>query len=394
MVQRNMSPILISYLTFFVFQSYAYNALLQYPSVRDCLANWALYSAESSQLATKSYTTTLTSTEIWSVFPSVPTSTFCDSIPRLLSRQHSAYVTEWFPTTTYTTWSTMTSPTPSCRVKENECEVAISGWSSLFTATPSASFPFPCTTYQPCSADPIGPCSITAESVKIYYWPTIASSPLCSQTTTLASAAQPTPPPSVPKSPLTKVIDGFTATSPSVYISFPFLYGRYHGQPTHIFTGCGSMLTSVTLSIPPWPISTVTRVKGARRPLYRDPRPFNLSSLNWPVTTTSSCAIQTSCQWSDLISGCIDVLYTKCTTPTVDPFHWNPVLALPTHFVGEAAKKDPGYAKCEIHPAAAAAATWIPITTLAGDPRFTEGWSATPTMPQITVTETAAITST
>ncbi|ORY04963.1 hypothetical protein BCR34DRAFT_617333 [Clohesyomyces aquaticus] len=363
------------------------------PPPKACFASWVKYSSISRSLGEQTYTTTLTSTDIWSAFPSVPTSTFCDNIPRLLSRQYTEYVTEWYPTTTYTTWSSMTSPTPTCRVNEGECATLMSMWNVTHTTeTSMPEFPVPCTTYRPCPSDPIGPCSILGENMKIYYWPTPATEPFCPQNTTLLSTTRPAPtsPPSMPKPPVVKVIDGLTVTSPSIYISIPTLYGKFHGQPTYHFTGCGSLLTSLTLSIPPSPLSTFTRQRRAKRPTYENPSPFTLTSLNWPVTTTSSCSVQTYCDWDDKISICIDVLSTKCTTPTADPFNWNPVLSLPTELVKMAAKQDPGYLGCDILPAAAAGGTWIPITTLPGDPRYTKGWSASSTIAPFTVTATAA----
>ncbi|PVH95300.1 hypothetical protein DM02DRAFT_632984 [Periconia macrospinosa] len=361
------------------------------PPAQACLHSWSRYSSISASLGSQSYTATLTSTEIWSTFPAVPTSTFCDNIPRLLARQHSAYVTQWYPTTTYTTWSSMTSPTPTCTVNEDECAKLKSLWDMTHTTESSMSdFPVPCTTYRPCYSDPVGPCSIVGDSMKIYYWPPQATEPLCPQNTTLLSISRPTPEPPSSSPPVVKVIDGLTATSPSIYISIPTLYGRFRGQPTYLFTGCGSQLTSLKLSIPPSPISTLTRQTRGHRPTYESPSPFAITTLNWPVTTTSSCSVQTICDWDDTISSCINRLSTKCATPTVDPFNYNPVLLLPTGLVNEAAKLDPGYQSCVIHPAAAAGATWIPITTLPGDPRYTDGWSATSTIAPFTVTATGA----
>lgn len=319
------------------------------PPAQACLNSWSRYSSISVSLGSKSYTTTLTSTQIFSTFPAVPTSTFCDNIPRLLARQYSEYITQWYPTTAYTTWSSMTSPTPTCTVNEDECAKLKSTWDMLHgTETLVSEFPFPCTTYTPCSSDPIGPCSIAGNSVKIYYWPTQATQPLCPPNSTLFSTSHPTLGPKTAKTPMVKVIDGLTVTSPSIYISIPTLRGQFHGQPTYLLTGCGSQLTSLTLSIPPSPISTVTRIKGPRRPTFGSPSPFALETLNWPITTTSSCSEVQLCDWDEDISSCRDVYSTKCATPTVDPFHFDPILVLPTQLVSAAAKRDPGYQNCVV----------------------------------------------
>ncbi|USP82842.1 hypothetical protein yc1106_10116 [Curvularia clavata] len=96
-------------------------------------------------------------------------------------------------------------------------------------------------------------------------------------------------------------------------------------------------------------------------------------------------------QYSAYVTEC-----TRCVTPTINPYDYNPALLLPTSLVNLAAKKEASYKSCVLHPAAAADATWIPITTLPGDPRYTQGWSATSTIPPTTVTAapTPEVTST
>ncbi|KAJ5020511.1 hypothetical protein J3E73DRAFT_392416 [Bipolaris maydis] len=340
----------------------------------------------------------LVSTRGLDITPSaVPTSTFCDNIPRLLGRQYSAYVTEWYPTTAYTTWPSMTSPTPTCTVNGNDCGKLQSSWTLAHTTeTPIPDFPVPCKAYKACSSVPSGPCSLVGSSVKIYYWPTPATQPLCPQTNTFMSTSRPTPAAAKPASPVVKVIDGLTVTSPSIYISIPTLYGQLRGVPTYRVTSCGSEVTSLTLSIPPSPISTLTRQSGGRRPTFENPKPFALSTLNWPVSATKICSEVTMCEWNNDISTCTDVLSTRCVTPTINPYDYNPPLLLPTDLINLAAKKEGSYQNCVVHPAAAADVTWIPITTLAGDPRYTQGWSSTSTIPPITLTAepTPEITST
>ncbi|EUC27055.1 hypothetical protein COCCADRAFT_42094 [Bipolaris zeicola 26-R-13] len=317
----------------------------------------------------------------------VPTSTFCDNIPRLLGRQYSAFVTEWYPRTAVTTHPSITIPTPTCTVNGNDCAKLRSSWSLAHaTETPIPQFPVPCEAYRACSSVPSGPCTLAGSGIKIYYWPTPATQPLCPQTNTLMPISRPTPEAGKPKSPVVKVIDGLTVTSPSIYISIPTLYGQLRGVPTNLFTGCGSQLTSLTLSIPPSPISTLTRRSRVRRPTFESPKPFALSTLNWPVSATEICSEQTFCEWNNAISTCTDVLSTICVTPTINPYDYNPALLLPTDLVGLAAKQEGSYQNCVVHRAAAADATWIPITTLAGDPRYTQGWSSTSTILPVTLT--------
>ncbi|EMD65248.1 hypothetical protein COCSADRAFT_199419 [Bipolaris sorokiniana ND90Pr] len=304
-----------------------------------------------------------------------------------MGRQYSNYVTEFYPTAAYTTWPTMSSPTPTCTVNGNDCAKLRSSWTSVYTTeTPIPDFPVPCTAYKACSSVPSGPCSLVGSSVKVYYWPTPATQPLCPQTNTLMSISRPTPEAAKPKSRVVKVIDGLTVTSPSIYISIPTLYAQLRGVPTYLFTGCGTQLTSLTLSIPPSPISTLTRQTRGRRPTFENPKPFALSTLNWPVSATKVCSERTVCEWDDVISTCNDVLTTSCATPTINPYNYNPALSLPTDLVSLAAKQDGSYQSCVVHPAAGADVTWIPITTLLGDPRYTQGWSSTPTITPITNT--------
>jgi hypothetical protein len=128
------------------------------------------------------------------------------------------------------TWSSMTSPTPICTVNEDECARPKSIWNAEKVTTPlAADIPIPCRTHRACSSDSIGPCSLDATGIKIYFWPTPAP---CRYTTNLLLATQPTSTSAhVSESPVMKVIDGLTATSPSIYISIPSLYGRYYSQP-------------------------------------------------------------------------------------------------------------------------------------------------------------------
>lgn len=241
----------------------------------------------------------------------------------------------------------MNSPTPTCTVNGNDCAKLQSSWSMAHTTeTPIPDFPVPCTTYRACSSVPAGPCSLVGSSVKVYYWPTPATQPLCPQSNTLLSISSPTPEAAALKSPVVKVVDGLTMTSPSIYISIPTLYGQF--PATNLFTGCGSQLTSLTLSIPPSPISTLTRQSRGRRPTYENPKPFALSTLNWPVSATKICSEITRCVLNDAVSTCTDTVSTRCVTPTINPYEYYPALLLPTDLVNLAGKKEASYKSCVV----------------------------------------------
>ncbi|KAM0721807.1 hypothetical protein Q7P37_002732 [Cladosporium fusiforme] len=198
-----------------------------------CLSSWHAYDASEPI-----YTTEVTSEYVYAtniIDTDVPLSTLCDGRPR-------GEYTESRSTETYDPPITRTyvqdGLAPTCTIAETACTPILSSYSSslseyITSASPSPGDPH-CTTYVPCSLNP-DYCFIYAGAGKtLYYWPvTTVSGDFCKQDGSTVFA-EPTSPPK----PDTAVVDGYTFTSPTPYLSWENAFAQLHGRrPSR--TQCG-----------------------------------------------------------------------------------------------------------------------------------------------------------
>lgn len=201
----------------------------------ECLSSWHAFDASEDQ-----YSTTVTSEYVYVtdvLDTNVPLSTLCDGRPRgqyTESRSTESYD----PPITRTVLVPPTGPTPSCTIAETACTPILSSYSSSLSEHITSDAPSPgaphCSTYVPCSLNPEYCFIYAGYSKKLYYWPvTTVSGDFCAQNGSTVFA-EPTSPPN----PNTAVVDGYTFTSPTNYLSWENAFAQLHGRrPSR--TACG-----------------------------------------------------------------------------------------------------------------------------------------------------------
>jgi len=176
---------------------------------------------------------------------------------------------------------TFTEPTPKCSVPAKYCtqfwsEFATKGgWMYANTDNP----PPPCSTssgfYPGCEK-----CYISAYELQLFYWPvTTTGGNSCYQDGTTVTA-KPTG-----DGPNTRVVDGFTMTSPSVYLAFQNIAASAANM------SCGPDITSTTIAMDPTDVYSLSRAPvtcfntvapGCSLDASATTR-VNFGDLNWPV---------------------------------------------------------------------------------------------------------------
>lgn len=155
----------------------------------------------------------------------VPLTTLCDGRPRALEPYRTFQVTSTEtlnPPETTTQYSTYTSPLPTCTIAPTACaaiESAFPDEDSHCETLPS---------YVPCSVDPDHCHILGGDRNALFYWPvTTVSGDFCARNGSTVFA-EPTSPPEPDK----VVIDGYTFTSPTNYISMEEARAQiYSAQP-------------------------------------------------------------------------------------------------------------------------------------------------------------------
>jgi hypothetical protein len=171
----------------------------------------------SSESYEESYSTELVSTAestSWSTNTDVPLTTLCDGQARALEpyKTIAVTVTETLKSPTPTSFfSTYTEPTPTCTIAESACTAII--------ASKHLGYKF-CTTnppYIPCTSHASAWCNLRDEGRStLFYWPvTTVSGDFCLQDGTTVFAL-----PTSPPEPNKVVVDGYTFSSPTNYMSF------------------------------------------------------------------------------------------------------------------------------------------------------------------------------
>jgi hypothetical protein len=204
-----------------------------------CYTSIVDYSSTSIQYREDHIYTEVSSSQVWEgemVDKDVPMTTLCDGRPRALE----SYKTYWGTTTTTfdppitnTMWLEYDEPFPTCNVDPTACPAIVS-------AHPEN--PFPCDMpvlearddRVACDSNP-SHCFIAARPKQtLYYWPvTTVSGDFCAQNGSTVFAS-PTSPPDPDKA----VVDGFTFTSPTNYLSYESVGAVLHGDRRKV-TDCG-----------------------------------------------------------------------------------------------------------------------------------------------------------
>ena len=272
----------------------------------ECYSSLSAYDSSSREFE-EPYATELVSTAVWistSKDTNVPLTTLCDGRARAIEPYKVVEVTETetlespVPTALY---STYTEASPTCVIAETACTAIQSAHPDEYVY---------CETnppYVPCTSATLGYCFIYANyDPKLYYWPvTTVSGDFCAQNGSTIFA-EPTSRPE----PNTAIIDGYTFTSPTNYISFSALSAVIHGRrPSR--TQCGPpRKTNVVLPI------TESFYSGG----YLDDETwsFNFADLNTlPVEAYNR---QRKCGYQ----------HGSCTGVLADEAEYTPIIPLPT----------------------------------------------------------------
>ena len=155
----------------------------------------------------------------------VPLTTLCDGRPRALEPFKTFEVTSTEtldPPATVTKYSIYTSPTPTCTIDATACAAI----QSAFPDEDSHCETLP--SYVPCSVDPDHCHILDGDRNTLFYWPiTTVSGNFCARNGSTVFA-EPTSPPEPDK----VIIDGYTFTSPTNYISMDEARAQiYTSQP-------------------------------------------------------------------------------------------------------------------------------------------------------------------
>lgn len=262
----------------------------------------------SSWAFEEQYTTELVSTREWVdevTDTNVPLTTLCDGRPRALEPYKTSLVTSTEtldPPEITTKYSTYTGPSPTCTIAGSACAPIQSAFPEDVS---HCEIPEP---HIECDISP-GYCFVNANYEQtLYYWPvTTVSGDLCSQNGSTLFA-EPTSPPEPNK----VVLDGYTFTSPTNYLSYARVSAVIHGRRPHI-TDCGPPAhTDVVV-----PITEPFYSMG-----YKDSeqRSFNFADLAPNPIPADVYNRQRKCGYQHTCSGVIAGAYT-------------PILPLPTELL-------------------------------------------------------------
>ncbi|KAK6433489.1 hypothetical protein LTR95_010334 [Oleoguttula sp. CCFEE 5521] len=246
-------------------------------------ASWESASLSWLRWHAASYIVTESRFEVDTLYGTVTaptTATSCLGASRILGGQVLS-VTSESETTTNITWMIMTSseatpfptPKPTCSVGTDDCSSLWSRYdSSMNTLTiiyddSVTTRPTPPSCQDPRTDAYCHACTIQANEVQMYYWPLIAVGDECNADRQLL-----TPTPTVVGRPNTAELDGYTFTSPSVYLSFDYIYALSNTE------WCGPRdMVSTIIALPPEDVSTVRFSYIA----YNS----SMETFIWPATT-------------------------------------------------------------------------------------------------------------
>ncbi|KAK6437579.1 hypothetical protein LTR95_006220 [Oleoguttula sp. CCFEE 5521] len=226
-------------------------------------ASWESASFSWLRYHAVSYIVTNSRYEVETVYGTIsaPTTvTSCLGASRVLGGQVLS-VTSESESTTNQTWMIMTSseatlfptPKPVCTIGTTDCSSLWNEYDSsmnALTTTYNAAvtmLPTPPSCQDPRTDAYCQTCTVQANEVQMYYWPLIAVGNECDPDRQFL-----TPTPTIVGQPNTAELDGYTFTSPSVYLSFDWIYALSHTK----FCGPTEMRSTI-IAIPPEDVSTV-----------------------------------------------------------------------------------------------------------------------------------------
>ncbi|KAK6431850.1 hypothetical protein LTR95_011983 [Oleoguttula sp. CCFEE 5521] len=305
---------------------------------------------------------------------SVPLTTLCDGHPRTPQNYTWPVATSYLSIVTSSSCDaapsitqTYTDLPPRCVIASDICTemwrkfVTNGGYKFAGTANP----PPLCSTSSG-FAPGCEKCKVSAYGVQLYYWPpSTLGGRLCGAHGSTVTASP------TGSGPDTRVVNGFTMTSPSAYLAFQNLAASAANN------SCGPDTTSYTVAVAPSDLSSLSFITcdGIRNAQVTDCTSYsagttrvNFADLNWPVPFSA---------YNGMIQCVEPGTQSLCETMSL-PF--KPYLALPSFLTGVF----PEWKGCEVVPTG----VWDPPIALE-TAKVVKGPELTSHAPQTTVTSTA-----
>lgn len=270
-----------------------------------CFSSWREHDS-SSKAFEEPYATEVLSVREYvhlSTDRNVPLTTLCDGRPRALESYKRFVVTSTYaldPPETTTLYSTYTDPSPTCTIAATACAAIESAFPDDVSHCEAP--------YVPCSMSPDHCIIYGKERNTLFYWPiSTVSGDFCAQNGTTVFA-EPTSPPK----PNEVVIEGYTFTSPTNYVSFEGARAVIRSTWPGV-TDCG----------PPAHTNVIVPITESFYSMgYYDfgRRSFNFADLAPNPIPTAAYNRQAKCGQKHTCSGVIEGSYT-------------PILPLPTEIL-------------------------------------------------------------
>lgn len=221
------------------------------PEFIQCLSSWADYhDGWTTYLFNTTFPPKTTVTTVSMKNPTkVPFSTLCDNIPRAPSGvseylEREATITQ--APGSIGPFTTNTVPVPTCTIAADECIRVSKQWRPGGLVDSGLMLPGsgPCQNHENCDS-----CQIHGRSVELMYWPaSTGAEGLCAGN---GSTVKPT---AIHSGPSTMVRGSLTLTSPSVYLSFGYLFAV---SKTQDMPPCGQPTLDIVVSMPPESLSSI-----------------------------------------------------------------------------------------------------------------------------------------
>ncbi|KAF2139201.1 uncharacterized protein K452DRAFT_311131 [Aplosporella prunicola CBS 121167] len=216
-------------------------------------------------------------TSIWVGNTSRHASTLCDGWPRAPG-SGLAYVPQT-ESILFTSAPSYPGPTPTCQYNYHGCDLLVSSYNEeekTRSPTKEAQRAPNCVLDTSDCLIPAGrlSCRLDAGHVRLLYWDESKDpSALCTTDTHTTDTHHITSPPPTPVEPVTTVFEGFTLTSPTVYLSFESLYANL----------CLGQYTKTIIGVPPNSLSSIHFSNSPRMTTL----PVTITDFNYPVPASA-----------------------------------------------------------------------------------------------------------